>query len=549
MKKLKAVIISALTLTATLILAFAPAVSANSALTHWKGVNAAGAMVTDKNCPVVVNSEKIVFDIGEFPESYYEEGDSLQNYDAKVTATYSFENPADYAVDMTLAFPFGTVPSYAYGAVEGEGKYSVRVNGEEVEKKTRYTLSDGDNWSGDFVTATAVDKLKDDCGIFGKINKDSKIVRYEVRATSHYESFYFEIAVQSENVAGIYMRELNYYQLSGDKRIYGTWTKSGKNIEFYVVYNGEEPAYTYGIKEDYDDDREDVVVEVREREEKTLREYTDGTLPFEDSETARTDWFNIVAEALNNDTMSRCLYNKDAFVSDNVLCWYEYELHFDAGEKLENTISAPLYPAIDMGYEPAVYTYDYLLSPAKAWAEFGALDIEINTPYYMLKAEENGFSKTEDGYAASFSSLPEGELQFVLSTSENPKKDSINYDYLIVLLAMFILPLLGAASVASIIITAAIKCRRLKKGEDTHAKERKKTVLISVAVSLAVCAVAAAGAIVVVSNMLLYTAANATVFGLAAVLEVAAGAICSAAFLRYMKTEEKPEDGSISRTD
>ena len=162
MKKLKAVIISALALTATLIVAFAPAVSANSALTYWKGVNASGAMVTDENCPVVVNSEKIVFDIGEFPESYYEEGESLKDYDARITATYLFENPANYAVDMTLAFPFGTVPSYAYGAIEGEDKYTVTVNGEEVEKKTRYTLSDGDNWSGDFVTATSVSKLQDD---------------------------------------------------------------------------------------------------------------------------------------------------------------------------------------------------------------------------------------------------------------------------------------------------------------------------------------------------------------------------------------------------
>ena len=539
MKKLKAVIISALALTASLIVAFAPAVSANSALTYWKGVNASGAMVTDENCPVVVNSEKIVFDIGEFPESYYEEGESLKDYDAGVTATYLFENPSNYAVDMTLAFPFGTVPSYAYGAIEGEDKYTVTVNGEEVEKKTRYTLSDGDNWSGDFVTATSVSKLQDDYGTFGKIDKDSNIIRYVLSTDSRYDEFFFEIAVYSGNVAGLYMRNLNYFRHDGNGRFYGTWVKSGEKIEFYVVCNGLEPVYSYGLRQEYGGDREDVAVAVMKREEKTLREYADETFPFEESESARIDWFNIVAEALNKD-ISRCIYSKDAFVSDKVLCWYEYDLHFEAGEKLENSVSAPLYPAIDEGYEPPVYTYDYLLSPAQGWAEFGTLDIEVNTPYYMLNTGLFGFSKTENGYAASFSSLPGGELQFRLSTSENPQKD-VNYGYYVVILSLFVLPLTGAAAVITVIVAAVKRCGRLKSGEDKHAKARKITVLVSIAVCLAVSAVTATATIVVCAGVLSSKAAvNAVVFGLAEAFDVAAGAICAVAFLR------KKKDGDIS---
>ena len=74
-----------------------------------------------------------------------------------------------------------------------------------------------------------------------------------------------------------------------------------------------------------------------------------------------------------------------------------------------------------MNYEPDIYSYTYLLSPATTWKEFGTLDIILNTPYYITVSSVEGYVKTENGYQWSLSGLPEGELEFTLCTEPNPR--------------------------------------------------------------------------------------------------------------------------------
>ena len=81
---------------------------ANSAQRHWSGTDVTGAVVTGEDCPIVVERELLTFDVQEFPEQYYPDTDSFLAYTGKVTAEYTFRNPADYTVTATLVFPFGT---------------------------------------------------------------------------------------------------------------------------------------------------------------------------------------------------------------------------------------------------------------------------------------------------------------------------------------------------------------------------------------------------------------------------------------------------------
>jgi len=66
----------------------------------------------------------------------------------------------------------------------------------------------------------------------------------------------------------------------------------------------------------------------------------------------------------------------------------------------------------------------YLLSPAQTWDKFGSLEILINTPYYITESSINGFEKTENGYRCKLNGLPNEELEFTLSTSDNPQRPS-----------------------------------------------------------------------------------------------------------------------------
>ena len=122
---------------------------ANSAQTHWRGVDSTGAMVVGENCPIEVKKEVLSFDISEFPSNHYREKEDFLAYTGKVTAEYTFYNPTDLTVTATLAFPFGKQPDYAsiydeesqsYVTNVDTEKYDITVNGETIEKNIRYTL-------------------------------------------------------------------------------------------------------------------------------------------------------------------------------------------------------------------------------------------------------------------------------------------------------------------------------------------------------------------------------------------------------------------------
>ena len=88
---------------------FIQSTHANSAQRHWSGTDSTGALVKDKNCPLVVDKELLTFDVQEFPKNYYNNIEEFLAYTGKVTAEYTFRNPADYTVTATLVFPFGNL--------------------------------------------------------------------------------------------------------------------------------------------------------------------------------------------------------------------------------------------------------------------------------------------------------------------------------------------------------------------------------------------------------------------------------------------------------
>ena len=170
----------------------------------------------------------------------------------------------------------------------------------------------------------------------------------------------------------------------------------------------------------------------------------------EASGISKMDWHNATIERLkNNNLEKKHLYFArfdNSFDHDYNKCfmsWYYYDITIDAGERIINSVTAPMIPGTNISYKPPKYDYTYLISPAATWKDFGDLDIIINTPYYMTYSSIDGFEKTKSGYKLHLDGLPieKGkykltlnglekeedkvkDLVFKLSTSENPKSKS-----------------------------------------------------------------------------------------------------------------------------
>ena len=420
-----------------LILSLVPVTAlANSAQTLWDGTDSTGAIITGENCPIVVEHELLTFDIGEFPASYYREVSDYLAYSGSVTAAYTFYNPADYDVNATLVFPFGGIPDYGdiwdnenakplrYSDTE---KYDITVAGVPIERRLRHTFM---LWEHQFELEEDMAKLHDGFMDDPFYSPDMPVTRCTyVPGNADTETYHAASAA---------------FVLSADPaitRVYMEGGNGGKTLEDAVQLEGwvdpENPFvinvigepltelpnwkfYTNGsCEEEIDGTMTLVSEETVTLKEFLLQEYDPA------SGILEHDWYNAMVTALNyyewaHGAIAGTEIGFD--ISDRLMRWYEYEISIGAGERIVNTVTAPIYPAIDGRYVPPTYQYTYLLSPAKTWAEFGTLDIVVNTPFYMI---EDGvtiaFEQADHGYAVHLDGLPEGELTFTLCSEPVPK--------------------------------------------------------------------------------------------------------------------------------
>lgn len=443
---------------------FALPASANSAQTQWRGTDATGAIVTGDSCPIVVEHELLTFDLGQFPESYYRELGDYLAYSGSVTAEYTFYNPADYRVDATLVFPFGAIPDYGdiWDMESGERlpysdteKYDITADGTAVNRTLRHTLS---FWGEQFELKEDLAKLYDGFAEDAFYSPDMPVTRYT----------YMPGAVDKER----YPAASAAFALSADpgkSRVYLEGQNGGTLLEDAVQLEGwvdpdepfvlnvigapleQEPDWKF-YENGACEDEIGGTMTLTKTESTTLKEFllqeydpASGILDY--------DWYNAMVAALNRFAWEYgAIHSMEVGfdISDRLMRWYEYEISIGPGERMVNRVTAPVYPDINGRYDPPVYAYTYLLSPAQTWAGFGTLDIVVNTPFYMTASEPDGFLRNESAYELHLSGLPEGELHFSLCSEPEPD---------VPLRSAFFLPgllLAGAAVLAAIALVLMV---------------------------------------------------------------------------------------------
>lgn len=405
-------------------------VSANSAQTWWEGVDAAGVIVPEDNCPITVEKEILTFDLQEFPADYYTSTENFLQYSGSVTAEYTFYNPSEYTVTAKLLFPFGVLPSYA-AEFSGEtvaGRYGVSVDGTPVGATLRHSLSGG---HAQFSLERDLKRLFDDYVEGAWVRQDTPVRKYtfQVEGTGAQQG---ECITAAFKVAGkdqacwIYSPDASGYSGYDDGTEEASfWVWDGKSIEVYVIGTGfdafpEWSFYTDGSgKEQAADQMNLLSVEELTFLDFALSQWSEG------SGVSEMDWYNAMVtaceEQASNGTML-FFWTYEMDLTRYLMGWYEYEITLEPGQHIINRVTAPMYPNIDQNYEPPVYTYTYLLSPGQTWSQFGPLEVRINTPYSMSEESISGFSKTETGYCLTTDGLPEGELTFSLCQEEEPEQ-------------------------------------------------------------------------------------------------------------------------------
>ncbi len=448
-------------------------VSANSAQSYWEGVSGSEVLTTDGECPLVVEHETLTFDIADFPSPH----GSIEAYGASVTAEYTFYNPSDMTVMANLLFPFGVNPYYAehydpekgeYIAPDNVSKYGAQVDGTAVETVVRHSYWDGSLYN--FNPAKEMATLYDDYRTDAFLTYELPVHVYTYRAEGVDHQAYRAadaatyIGDLPDDTRVMLQNATRWF--SGDE---GGWlgtSASYSEIVFYVFGRdiGEVQWTVFengGLEQEIEGS-----VKLIDKQSTTFGSLA---MQFYDpaSGVAAHDWFNaVVAQLEGSARLEGGLYSSMCAnwdISKDLLQWYEYKITLAPGKRLTNTVTAPLYPNIDGDFVPHVYSYEYFLTPASLWKEFGTLDIYINTPYFMINERKGEYSiapdewvRTDAGYELHLDGLPTEDLVFSLCESEAPKREMTAWTWLgIFLIAIVIVfGLAGLIAVALLILCA-----------------------------------------------------------------------------------------------
>lgn len=475
-KKIKIAI--ACILSAFLLLPCIPRLTAhaNSAQTQWNGQDAFGAYVTDENCPVVVDKEILTLNVFSLPCNYYASLEDLESYDATVTAEYTFRNPADYDVDMTLVFPFGARPDYFYNSIYDEEKgeyvtfddtarYAITADGEELERNIRYTL---ESWKFDPEVDLA--RLSNEKRTYGFITPETPVTAYTyefipekpTHSTCAAANFY---GLGDSKKTCIILEHLYMGSYGNKKEQCGTWISSNDVLTMYVIGEPLQKMPEWKMYENGSMKKEVAGdVKLSAKLPPTTITFDEFALTYFDNEgeVGEVDWYNAVLDNLTENLEEGRLVLKNPYsslnVANNLMRWYEYNLSIPAGASIVNSVTAPMYPGIDLDWEPAKYSYTYLLSPASTWADFGSFEARINTPYYLVESSLS-FENHEGTHFYKYTQqgLPEGELTFTLATEKSPQRrrqsigTSIAY-----FMTFFGIPIIFALVAVGIIVAAVL---------------------------------------------------------------------------------------------
>jgi len=458
-----------------LLLAFISHSFANSMPVYWQGYPSFEVLTVDKNSPVEIIHEDLVFDISEFRKHEY-------TISGRVSATYEMFNPTDKDLSVLMAFPIisklykfskddvsitaegENIPFEVY-LCESVDKYGAAVEQEDISfdfSKVAQAITTGPYRGENF--------SENDEGFmytFEVAPKNTETINFSVRM-NEFDMSRTKIAVDGFNsIEG----GQDYMKVSG--RCYEKTTFEifviGDDIDFqvegYTDRNPEEKSdeFTYTVYRT----SMSVKVFIENMIEKSKKEDTEYSDIFSTkiADIGRTQIYRMYISAMD------VALSENTFVSygdlagqfyDNRLIILLYTVEFPANSGKTVSVRYNSHGTMDSrNTREPLYTFTYLLAPARYWAAFNNLDVEIITPSqapYIVQSSMELKNTKPRHYTAKFTSLPENNLTFTIHANDRiiTEKNRINNYFvylsnpLVMAILMLILFAFAAAAVRSI---------------------------------------------------------------------------------------------------
>jgi hypothetical protein len=434
-------------------LSFSTYASANSGPTHWEGRPSSEILSIEQNTPITVENEDLVFDfsVNDNPNTadLYDDSYSLGG---KVTASYQMHNPAEELQVVQMAFPFvGKLNNLAAQDIlitsEGKPLPYATFAGDLIEKPRSFA---GGEKKASFDFAKIISSITNEPYQAENWKESEKGKLYTITVWPKSDqgiNYALEFDFDPEKTK-IITWNFNRFERRDNKIRNASWCDGPTTLEVFVWgedINFKEGAFTDGELSK----KTDLYTAQTVRQELGLKAYllkhieasghsghsefndindnkiNDNDNKINDNDSAslsEMQLYNIYARALDKYLSQNVGYSSEHDIMgqqhyDRIFVLV-YNVEFPPGSTKKVSVSYKTSGTMDMRETAKpMYTFDYILNPAKNWSKFKNLNIKIIPPEeapYIVKSSIELNKGEGNIYTANLESLPDEDLYFAL---------------------------------------------------------------------------------------------------------------------------------------
>jgi hypothetical protein len=385
-------------------------VFANSGPVYWQGYPSSDIMTVDKDSPIEVKSEDLIFD-------FSDGNNDSHSVQANVTAQYEMTNPTDKTQSIQMAFPYIERLyniNYENIKITVDGKelpYEVYAGNVVNSYGNSFEEHKNENFDFDKIVNTISNDTYEAKSF--KADEIGKLYYFEVEPTVNEKVDFTVDFTYDQEKTKILIKNFNSYSREDEKvsiasgcfesqvaEIYVLGEDIDMDIKGYTIGSSKEEtnAFTYELTEKEIDVKSYLLDDMKSNSFVGFENISDIQL------------YNLYASALDK-----------YFVNNLGFCTVDDVLAESGSVRIITLVyTVEFLPSQDQQVS-SQFLFDYILNPAKNWNSFNNLNIKIITPQeapYIIDSSIN-FNKEKDNiYTASLEKLPEEDLSFTLYSKE-----------------------------------------------------------------------------------------------------------------------------------